>query len=130
MRTTLKTQDIQILPLGPNVQLAYPHSKAIIDGQEVITLLPFPPYYPKTVPASAGIFASIDGMIEISTLSFGYKPNLIAKSTLDRMYKIVKSNKDVFGFKWQPIWPIDQKMIGSYYALGWRILKVKGRSGI
>ena len=44
------------------------------------------------------------------------------------MYKIVKSNKDVFGFKWQPIWPIDQKMIESYYALGWRILKVKGRS--
>ncbi|KJV95830.1 hypothetical protein RPATATE_0161 [Rickettsia parkeri str. Tate's Hell] len=24
----------------------------------------------------------------------------IAKSTLDRMCKIVKSNKDVFGFKW------------------------------
>ena len=66
-------------------------------------MLPFLPYYPKTVPASAGIFASIDGMIEIFTLSFGYKPNLIAKSTLDRMYKIVKSNKDVFGFKWQPI---------------------------
>ncbi|AFC73644.1 hypothetical protein [Rickettsia montanensis] len=60
-------------------------------------MLPFPPYYPKT---AAGIFASIDGMIEIFTLSFGYKPNLIAKSTLDRMYKIVKSNKDVFGFKW------------------------------
>ncbi|WP_241773681.1 serine hydrolase domain-containing protein [Rickettsia asembonensis] len=128
LRTTLKTRDIQILPLEPNIQLAYPHSKAIIDGQEVITLLPFPPYYPKTVPASAGIFASIDGMIEIFKLSFGYKPNLISKSTLDRMYKIVKSNKDVFGFKWQPIWPIDQKMIESYYALGWRILKVKGRS--
>ncbi len=48
-------------------------SKAIIDGQEVITLLSFPPYYPKTVPASVGIFASID---EIFTLSFGYKPNL------------------------------------------------------
>ncbi|AFC71767.1 beta-lactamase AmpC [Rickettsia rhipicephali str. 3-7-female6-CWPP] len=46
------------------------------------------------------------------------------------LYKIVKSNKDVFGFKWQPIWSIDQKMIESYYALGWRILKVKGRSRI
>ncbi|BDU59971.1 hypothetical protein FLA4_03810 [Candidatus Rickettsia kotlanii] len=67
-------------------------------------------------------------MIEIFTLSFGYKPNIIAKSTLDRMYKRVKSNKDVFGFKWQLIWPIDQKMIESYYALGWCILKVKGRS--
>ncbi|GAA5251909.1 hypothetical protein [Candidatus Rickettsia kedanie] len=28
-------------------------------------MLPFPPYYPKTIPASAGIFASISGMIEI-----------------------------------------------------------------
>ncbi|BBJ32377.1 hypothetical protein RAS_14860 [Rickettsia asiatica] len=123
MRTTLKTQDIQILLLGLNVQLAYPHSKAIIDGQEVITLLPFPPYYPKTVPADAGIFASIDGMIEIFKLSFGYKPNLISKSALDRMYKIVKSNKDVFGFKWQPVWPIDQKMISHIMLLDGVFLK-------
>ncbi|MEG8229883.1 hypothetical protein O6R16_02125, partial [Candidatus Rickettsia tasmanensis] len=54
-------------------------------------------YYPKTVPASA-VFASIDGMIEIFTLSFGYKPNLIAKSTLDRMYKIVIISFSI-GFK-------------------------------
>ncbi|WP_341792906.1 serine hydrolase domain-containing protein [Rickettsia endosymbiont of Ceutorhynchus obstrictus] len=126
LRTTLKTQDIQILPIEPSAELAYPHSKKIIDGKEVITPLPFPPYYPKTVPASAGIFASIDGMIEIFKLSFCYKPNLISKNTLDRMYKIVKSNKDIFN--WQLDWPIDQKMIESYYALGWRILKVKGRS--
>ncbi|KJV79467.1 putative beta-lactamase AmpC [Rickettsia rhipicephali str. Ect] len=54
-----------------------------------------------------------------------YKPRQCYKYS-----NIVKSNKDVFGFKWQPIWPIDQKMIESYYALGWRILKVKGRSRI
>ncbi|WP_341787370.1 hypothetical protein [Rickettsia endosymbiont of Cantharis rufa] len=70
------------------------------------------------MPASAGIFASTNEMIEMFKLSFGYKPDLISKNMLDRMYKIAKSNKDVFGFKWQPVWLIDQKMIESYYALG------------
>lgn len=98
LRTALKTQEIQILPLELDIQLAYPHAKKTIDGVEVITPLPIPPYYPKVVPASAGIFASINGMIEIFKLSFGYKPNLISKKTLDRIYISANPNKDIF--KW------------------------------
>jgi beta-lactamase class C len=70
LRVTLKTNEIQIVPIDPKMEVAYPHSKKTFNGDDVVTQLPFPPYYPKTTPASAGIFASIDGMIEIFRLNF------------------------------------------------------------
>jgi beta-lactamase class C len=125
MRTVLNTQGIQILPITDNMEIAYPHSRKIKDGKEIITPLPFPPYYPKTIPASAGIFASIDGMIEVFKLSFGYRPDLISQKTLDIMYTPLQSSDD--HVKWNFDWPVDQKMIESHYALGWRILRLKGQ---
>jgi beta-lactamase class C len=108
-------------------ELAYPHSKKMVDGMDVITTLPFPPYYPKTVPASAGIFASINGMIEIYKLCFGYRPDLISNATLKRMLTKVRSNHEIF--KWRLKFPVDQKKVESAYALGWRVLKIKDMPG-
>jgi len=47
--------------------------------------LPFPPFYPKATPAAAGVFASLDGMIEVFKLSFGYRPDLVSEKTLNLM---------------------------------------------
>lgn len=119
----LNTQGLQVLPIQTNVEVAYPHSKTAVDGVDTITPLPFPPYYPKTVPASAGVFASLDGMIELFKLCFGYRPDLISQKTLDVMFTPVKSNDDCF--KWNLGKPVDKKNIESLYALGWRILRAK-----
>lgn len=125
LRVCLGVDEITVLNINAGQELAYPHSRKIVDGMDVITALPFPPYYPKTVPAAAGIFASLNGMIEIYKLCFGYRPDLISKSTLKRMLTKVRSNHEVF--KWRIKWPVDEKKIESSYALGWRILKVKDR---
>lgn len=125
MKTSLGTQGIAILPLPSDASIAYPHFEKTIDGVATRKSLPFPPYYPKTVPASAGVFASIDGMIEMFKVSFGYRPDLISDKTLARLYTPVISNTDVFN--WHLVnWPVDEKTIDSYYALGWRVLKIKG----
>ena len=124
LRTALGTSEIT-LSVDVTQELAYPHSRKTVDGVDVITALSFPPYYPKTVPAAAGIFASINGMIEIYKLCFGYRPDLISKSTLKRMFTKVRSNHEIF--KWKLKFPVDEKNIESAYALGWRIFKVKDR---
>jgi beta-lactamase class C len=124
--TALGTNEVK-LSVDANQELAYPHSKKMVDGVDVITALPFPPYYPKTVPASAGIFASINGMIEIYKLCFGYRPDLISPATLKRMFTEVRSNHEIF--KWRLKFPVDAKNVESTYALGWRVLKVKDRPG-
>ena len=126
MRTTLKTKDIAVLPLPQDVSVAYPHLEKTADGIATTKPLPFPPYYPKTVPASAGVFASIDGMVEVFKISFGYRPDLVSDKTLSRIFTPVTSNTDVFN--WHLVnWPVDEKIIESYYALGWRVLKIKGQ---
>lgn len=124
--TVLGTNEVK-LSVDANQDLAYPHSKKTVEGVDVITALPFPPYYPKTVPASAGIFASINGMIEIYKLCFGYRPDLISPATLKRMFTKVRSNHEIF--KWRLKFPVDAKNVESTYALGWRVLKVKDRPG-
>lgn len=124
LKVTLKTNEIQIVPIDPKMEVAYPHSKKTVNGVEVIKQLPFPPYYTNTTPASAGVFASIDGMIEVFKLSFGYRPDLISAKILHCMHAPIISNRDLD--RWNFIdWPIDRKTIESYYGLGWRILKAK-----
>ncbi len=122
LRTAISTSEVK-LSVDVSQELAYPHSRKTVDGVDVITALPLPPYYPKTVPAAAGIFASINGMIKIYKLCFGYRPDLISKSTLKRIFTKVRSNHEIF--KWRLKLPVDEKNIESTYALGWRILKVK-----
>lgn len=119
LRFKLKTDGIQIVPLQPTLDVAYPHHKN--------KALRFPPYYPKAAPAAAGVFASLDGMIELYKLSFGYRPDLISRKTLNYFQRPVILNHD--NYKWQTRLPYNRNKIESYYGLGWRILKAKGHPG-
>lgn len=129
LRTTLKTDGIQVVPLKPGAQVAYPHAyvKSKNKKNAVLKTLPFPPYYPKATPAAAGVFASLDGMIELYRLQFGYRSDLISKKTLDRFQTPVIANRDIE--KWHLNWPCPRNTIESYYGLGWRILKAKKYPG-
>ncbi len=113
LRKTLKTNEIQIMPINSNFKIAYPHQKG--------KALPFPPFYPKAASASAGVFASINGMIEIYKLSFGYRSDLISQKTLDYIHAPRLANDDIK--RWNKNGELDG--IDSYYGIGWRILKNK-----
>lgn len=123
LRQALNTQGLQVLPLSETADVAYPHALKVIKGREMIVPLSFPPYYPKAVPAAAGIFASLDSMIELFKLCFSYRPDLISQKTLDLMFTPIASNEDCF--KWNLGSAINKKNIESLYALGWRILRQK-----
>ncbi|OJV96813.1 MAG: hypothetical protein BGO43_00755 [Gammaproteobacteria bacterium 39-13] len=123
MRTALKTNGIQIVPVNPNIALAYPHVIDTTKKNHSLKTLPFPPYYPKATPSAAGVFASLDGMIEFYKLSFGYRPDLISQTTLNLLYTPIITNRDIE--KWPINWPYDRSGIKSSYARGWRILQTQ-----
>jgi len=115
LQKALKTKQIQILPLISNMPVAFPHNNK--------KTLPFPIYYPKSVPAAAGVFASLDGLIEFYKLSFGYRRDLISQKTLDLLHQPVISTHDIE--KWNINWPINIYDIDAFYGLGWRIINNK-----
>ena len=123
LRTSLNTNGIQIIPIDPNMEVAYPHFKNETKKNTPAKILPFPRYYPKTVPAAAGVFASIDGMIEFFKLSFGYRPDLISPKTLSYLQTPIITNHFINRWKKYIGWPYSRNKIKSYYGLGWRILK-------
>lgn len=125
LRDLLKTEEIQILPLKSGMKIAYPHVKN--KNTTGLKALPFPPYYPKTVPAAAGVFASLDGMIELFKLQFGYRPDLISNNTLNQFHCPYISTNDIG--KWGMDWPCPRDTIESYYGLGFRILRAKQYPG-
>ncbi|MBN8827126.1 MAG: beta-lactamase family protein [Sphingobacteriia bacterium] len=119
LSSVLNLKELQVLPIKPDSNIAYPH----IEKKNIIKALPFPPYYPKAAPASAGVFASIDNMIELLKLQSGYRPDLISQETLNKLFTPYIINDDLKKF---PLtWPIPLTEIDSYYGLGWRILKAK-----
>jgi beta-lactamase class C len=149
LRTALQTEGIQVVPLNPTSDVAYPHFKGKVQvGRKLVThvskkskqgkknlkhkekyapvyangtkTLPFPPYYPKAAPAAAGVFASLDGMIELFKLQFGYRPDLISSKTLEQFYQPMVANNDFR--KWNVELP-HSRQIQGYYGLGWRILR-------
>jgi beta-lactamase class C len=149
LRTALHTDGIQVVPLNPASEVAYPHFHGKVQvGKKLVTpidkktkhvkknlkhkekyapvyaqgtkCLPFPPYYPKAAPAAAGVFASLDGMIELFKLQFGYRPDLISKNTLEQFYQPIAANNDFR--KWNIPLPHSRQLQG-YYGLGWRILR-------
>ncbi|KAB8040853.1 serine hydrolase [Silvanigrella paludirubra] len=122
---SLKINDIKLLTNKSNADVAFPHLKGTVKGKTVFKPLPFPPYYPKVVPASAGVFASINGMVEFYKLAFGYKPKILSPKIAKSMFTPVILNKDAH--KWNIKWPVDKSKIESSYALGWRILNIKDR---
>lgn len=127
LQKTLDTDGIQIVPLTPNADVAFPHIKVKPKrGKSYIKPLPFPPYYPKATPAGGGVFASIDGMIELYRLNFGYRPDLISNNTLKMMHTPIIANRD--NEKWRCL-HFKKRAIESYYGRGWRILKAKHSPG-
>lgn len=124
LRSSLQSDnDFVIFPLISQANIAWPHTKTIINGKETTKVLPFPEYYPKIIPSAAGIFASLNGMIKFFRLSFGYRTDLISKRTLNTIQKPVIVANDVFN--WSIHWPVNLKSINSYYAMGWRVLRLK-----
>lgn len=121
MRTLLKTDGIQILPLPPSMPVAFPH--ALSKSKKGFKPLPFPPYYPKVMCSSAGVFASLEGMIQFFKLSFGYRSDLISSQTLAQFFEPLILNQDLK--KWRIRLPRPLEDIESYYGLGWRRLKSK-----
>ena len=105
---------IYTLPLESE-NLAYLHSKEKAK-------LAFPSKYQKTVPASAGVFASLNGMIEFLHIVLGNRPNILSRRTLDKMFEPVTKAGDVFYWK---ILPFRDNEVQSQYCLGWRKLTVK-----
>jgi beta-lactamase class C len=112
LQKALNTKQIQILPLTSNISVAYPHNNQ--------KALPFPRYYPTAVPAAAGVFASLEGLIEFYKLSFGYRPDLISQKTLNTLYQPVARTHDME--KWNINFPVNLRDIEAFYGLGWRII--------
>ncbi|OJW72806.1 MAG: hypothetical protein BGO68_00690 [Candidatus Amoebophilus sp. 36-38] len=123
LKTLLQQNDIQIPPIDIQTDLAYPHLIDTTDSQLVFKELPFPPHYPRLVPSSAGIFASLDATIEIYKLCFGYRPEILSRESLAHLQTPIKKNYDIH--KWNLKWSYDTAQVESYYGLGWRILKAK-----
>jgi beta-lactamase class C len=81
--------------------------------------LPNADYYQKTVPAAAGIYASIDGMIELYKFLFWYRQDLISNATLEKFYQpYIKAHIKHWNLPYE-------EEIESYYSLGWRIFVPK-----
>ncbi|MFN7709554.1 MAG: serine hydrolase domain-containing protein [Holosporales bacterium] len=119
----LKTPHIQVLPLVSGADVAYPHALRPQNKKKIRQPLSLESFYTKNVAASAGIFASLDAMIEFYRLSFGYRPDLISRKTLAELYTPVQASDDIF--KWYAKWPYEPKVIQAGYGLGWRVLSLK-----
>lgn len=112
------TASLDTLPLKSD-NLAYPHSK---EKEK----LPFPSPYQLSVPASAGIFASLNGMIEFLQITLGNRPDLISRKTLNKMFETVTQARDVINWK---VIPFEDREVQSSYCLGWRKLTLKKGNG-
>lgn len=106
-----------VLPLDSN-NLASPHSAE----RERMS---FPSNYQKAVPASAGTFSSLNGMVEFLNVILGNRPSVISKSTLNHIFTPVAKAPDVFGWN---ILPFRNDEVTSAYCLGWRKLTLKSNS--
>ncbi|AWD33296.1 Putative hydrolase/esterase [Candidatus Fokinia solitaria] len=120
MSDRLGVNGIHMFPIKRNHAIAYPHLVIKRKGKRVLKSLPFPPYYPKTVSSAAGVFASLNGMIEILKLSSGYREDVISRKMLRYLYTpVVKSHsKD------------KRSGIKKYYAIGWRVGKTSNKKMI
>ncbi|HBL98121.1 TPA: hypothetical protein DDZ86_00590 [Candidatus Dependentiae bacterium] len=130
LQLKLGTKGIQILPLNPDYSVAYPHNRVPIGckGQGTrVRPLAFPPYYPKTVPAAAGVFASLDGMVELLKLWCGYRPDLAFQRTLRKFYCPRVSTSDAKRIRSKI--PRCKGRIKSFYGLGWRIFRAERYPG-
>ena len=128
LRHSLNTDGLKLLPLDSSKEIAHPHGETKNKKGAKLKPRPFESLYAKSVPAAAGIYGSIDGLIEFFKLSFGYRPDLISPKTLKQFQAPFIAARDIdnwFGLSW----PCPKKDIDSYYGLGWRILRAKKNPG-
>ena len=85
----------------------------------------FPSNYQKVVPASAGIFSSLNGMIDFLHVILGNRPNIISQKTLNQIFTPVTNATDVFYWN---ILPFKNNEVTSSYCLGWRKLTLKSNT--
>lgn len=97
--------------------LAAPHSR---EKDKII----FPSNYQKIVPASAGIFSSLNGMIEFLHILLGNRPHIISKQSLNQLFTPITKADDIFYWN---ILPFKNDNITSSYCLGWRRLTLTSR---
>ena len=113
LNSKLGTNGITLLPIDPNSNFARQYSRG---GKQ----LPFPSNYQKSVPAAAGVFATINSLTEFLKLAMGTRPDLITETVLNEIFRPRVENKDVF--YWNIGLPFNNNRIKSWYGLGWRIL--------
>lgn len=96
------------LPKGPR---AHPYTA---DKQK----FSFPSLYQQNVVGAAGLFGSLNGVVEFLQVAMGNRPNVISQDALDTLYKpFIRANEVS---KWT-ILPFEASRIDSFYGLGWRI---------
>ena len=117
MQTLLDT-----LVAGARVWPLETHNVATHHGKDK-GVFPLPSPYHKTVMASAGVFASLDGMISFLQIILGNRPQIISQKGLRKLFAPRAPAEDVF--KW-PILPFKRQEITSSYGLGWRRFTLKG----
>lgn len=96
----------------PDVEVAHPHHY-VRRGRRFIDLGPVPRNYPQTVSSAAGVYASIQGLIQFMKLQLSgqfnelHGPKVLAKGGVH--FGRVKL-------------PCPRQYIRSQYALGWRVM--------
>lgn len=111
LNRSLNTNDIQLAPVDKKFAIVSRHKNNKPLGYS---------NYQLTVPASAGVYTSLDGMIEVLKVISGTRKDIISEKTLKQLFTSYSQNDDIFK------WSIDiSKEIKSYYGLGWRVLKNK-----
>ncbi len=102
------------LPFDPSLPRAAPYSR---DKQA----FPFPSLYQKHVISSAGLFASLNGMIQFLQLAMGYRQDVLSASDLQALYQPRIKAEDISRWK---VLPFEAQRIKSFYGMGWRIFTV------
>ncbi len=111
-RESLGTNEIQLSPVDKKLPIASRH-----DLRHV-----YPNYgnYQLVAGAAAGVYASLDAMIEVLKVISGKRNDIISDSNLQQLFTQYSENDDIF--KWGIHLPA--KVI-SHYGLGFRIINNK-----
>ncbi len=123
---------VQTLKMNSKLEIAFPHNTKMDKNANVVTapkLMPFPPCYPKSVPAAGGIFASLNGLIEILKIQMGHRPDILSQEVASQFSKPYIATKYIEKWKGKINFPVSVDRLESYYGLGWRRLRSKDHKG-
>jgi beta-lactamase class C len=106
-----------------HVHIASPHSKHDKSGLKMLRRIPA--NYPQCVCSSAGVFASLQGMIQFLKLHLGYYSHILSSQDLAPFHQPQVAAPEIFSL-WSIKWPFKPQSMKSSYGLGWRILDMVG----